>query len=343
MEVAGYVDVKSRLPVKDRQLLDTTFKFQAQMRDAVRQQLRTQSSEHLSQVAGIGAGDISYKVDKPAEDSISEFGEALGRVRGTEVVSEGVGRRIFPKGTTRPEIKVLIDPVDGTRDIMYDMSSAWVITGIAKNRGESTDLSDITLSIMTEIPNTKQDKGSVVWAVKGVGAYEELWDLRENKLEWVRQLRSSSAQNLEHGFVVFGEPFVGHGTEIGDLRERVAGRILRPVEAGRALVFNNQILSTAEQVYRLATGKYRFYADLLPEVERSLNKKGKQLGMASRPYDLACLLIAEEAGVLITDSQGKPLSYPFDTHTNCGFIGYANAAIREQIEPVLLEELAKIN
>lgn len=53
-------------------------------------------------------------------------------------------------------MKVIVDPVDGSRGIMYDMYSAWVITGISKNKGGATTLDDIHLAVMTEIPVSKQ-------------------------------------------------------------------------------------------------------------------------------------------------------------------------------------------
>jgi hypothetical protein len=62
---------------------------------------------------------------------------------------------------------------------------------------------------------------------------------------------------------------------------------------------------------------------------------GRPFGACCHPYDLAASLIAEEAGVVVTDPTGKPLDFPLDLETNVGWLGYANGALRARIEPVL--------
>lgn len=76
---------------------------------------------------------------------------------------------------------------------MYDMRSAWVLTGLAKKRndGKPTTLDDIEMACMTEIPTTKQDRASVLWSVKGKGAVEDIWDLRDNKFVVRKPLKTS--------------------------------------------------------------------------------------------------------------------------------------------------------
>lgn len=333
MEVEQYAKVLNKLSSEQVKLLRTIEDFQGRMRESVLDQLLTQSSEYLSQVAGSGAGDISYRVDKFAERFIGQLGEDLSQIQSVEVISEGVGRMTFPRSVKNPVIKALVDPVDGTRGIMYDLYSAWVETGIAKNKGDSTSLADIDLAIMTEIPTTKQKRGSVVWAARGLGAYEEVWDLVNERWVSVKKLQSSSSPDLLHGFAVFADPFSNYTGQLGEFRKTVMDRLLG-LNQDSSIVFNDQILTSAGQIYNLATGKYRFFADILPKFTPN--------GLCTHPYDLATMLVAEEAGVIITDTEGKPLSYPLDTDTNCSLIGYANQEIRSKVEPILLEELAKI-
>lgn len=315
--------------------------FQAKIRDEVRRQLLEKSHEELSQVVAEGAGDVSYKIDIHAEKFIEEFAQTLSREQPLIIVAEGFGRKQFPQGAT-PEIEVIIDPIDGTRGIMYDMRSAWVLTGIAPHQEKGTTLSDIQIAVQTEIPTTKQDRASICWAIKGKGAFEEIWDLREGKLLTQRRLQTSAAKDIRHGFATFVDFFPGCKEEIGKLAETVFEKVVGPVVEGKALVFDDQYISNAGQLYLLATGKYRFVADLRPETEKILNRKGRKLGLAAHPYDLSTVLIAQEAGAIITDANGQPLSYPLDTETNCGWIGYANQDIRQQVEPVLLEELRRL-
>lgn len=122
--------------------------------------------------------------------------------------------------------------------------------------------------------------------------------------------------------------------ELNILRDKVIGKMLKQTGLGNSVVFNDQLLSSAEQIYRIASGKYRFFADLRPIIANTF---------CTHPYDLGGILVAQEAGVIVMDPQGKSgIKYPLDTETNCGFVAYANESIRQCVEPILLEEIAKL-
>jgi hypothetical protein len=52
-------------------------------------------------------------------------------------------------------------------------------------------------------------------------------------------------------------------------------------------------------------------------------------------------LIAREAGVIVTDERGDPLCAPLKVEPDIAWAGYANDAIRSEIEPLLHEVLKK--
>jgi hypothetical protein len=52
-------------------------------------------------------------------------------------------------------------------------------------------------------------------------------------------------------------------------------------------------------------------------------------------------LIARELGVIVTDEYGQRLSAPLDVATNVTWVGYANAAIQTEIEPLLQQALSR--
>jgi hypothetical protein len=76
-------------------------------------------------------------------------------------------------------------------------------------------------------------------------------------------------------------------------------------------------------------------ADLRPLFEPVLQARGEALGLCCHPYDLSTELIAREAGVIVTDADGEQLAAPLDVFTDVAWIGYANVAIRKQVEPAL--------
>jgi len=66
-----------------------------------------------------------------------------------------------------------------------------------------------------------------------------------------------------------------------------------------------------------------------------LAQQGLQLGACCRPYDLCTELIARELGVIVTDEHGQPVQSPLNVTGMVTWVGYANADIRAQIEPLL--------
>lgn len=68
-----------------------------------------------------------------------------------------------------------------------------------------------------------------------------------------------------------------------------------------------------------------------------------KVGLCAHPYDLATALIAQEAGVHVTDPvTGAPLDAPPDTATPVAWAAYANPAIRALVEPALRMLLANL-
>jgi len=91
----------------------------------------------------------------------------------------------------------------------------------------------------------------------------------------------------------------------------------------------------------LVSGHDRLLIDVRGLLYERFQREGKPVGHACHPYDVCTSLIAEEVGVEITDGRGQPLDVPLDTTTDVSWIGYANKAIRAEVEPLLLRILAK--
>ena len=60
-------------------------------------------------------------------------------------------------------------------------------------------------------------------------------------------------------------------------------------------------------------------------------------GLECHPYDCAGMLVAQKAGVILTDGFGRPLDAPMDVHSGVHWCGYANETLRKKIEPVILD------
>ena len=120
-------------------------------------------------------------------------------------------------------------------------------------------------------------------------------------------------------------------------------RIIPMEKENDALVFSEQYISSAGQMYMLMSGRYRMVADIRSELDIFQKSKGKMLPLCAHPYDLCTSIIAEELGCLIVNFQGNQLDYPLDLDTNCCWFGFANSDIKNLVWSVLVEEIDAIN
>jgi fructose-1,6-bisphosphatase/inositol monophosphatase family enzyme len=304
-----------------------------------------QGVEALAEVEREEEGDTIYAVDRVSEELLVEFFEREVASRSPLVlVGEGLprGKVILPRGASESEAtwRVIVDPIDGTRGLMYQKRSGWVLTGVARNRGEETTLADIELAVQTEIPLVKQHLSDVAWAFRGEGARAE----RFNRLTGERtplRLRPSRADTIAHGYAQVARFFPGAREELAAIDEEIVMGALGPVRPGKAHCFEDQYTSTGGQLYELAMGHDRFTADLRPLMEESLKRRGLALGICCHPYDLSTELIAREAGVVVTDERGGPLRARLAVEPDVAWVGYANEGLRERMEPLLRASLAR--
>lgn len=329
-----------------RELLEAIRRIHERVRDAVVAETERARVEELAEVADDDSeGDTIYAVDRVSEELLVELFEHEVAARTPLVlIAEGIegGRLVLPRGASERDAlwRVVVDPIDGTRGIMYQKRSAWVLTGAAPNRGEETNLQDIELAVQTEIPLVKQHLSDVLWAVRGAGAQGE----RVNRLTGERHAlspRPSRANTIRHGFAMIARFFPGARDELAAIDEEVVSGALGPVEPGKAHCFEDQYLSSGGQLYELMMGHDRFVADLRPLVEAVINRRGQALGICCHPYDMCTELIAREAGVVVTDERGEPLRSPLRVEPDVAWVGYANEGVRREIEPHLRAALAR--
>ncbi|HWB18103.1 MAG TPA: hypothetical protein VG538_16990 [Vicinamibacterales bacterium] len=296
----------------------------------------------LSDVARDVEGDTIYAIDAVAEHSLADEIERTIATREAPVVlvAEGLegGEVVIPAGADRKRARwtLIVDPIDGTRGVMYQKRPAWILTGVAAGPGPHT-LADIELAVQTEIPLVKQHLSDELWAVRGQGAAA----LRTNRLTGERtpiEIRPSSATTVAHGFATIARFFPGNRAELAAIDDEIAAAVLGPPQPGKAQWFEDQYISSGGQLYELMAGHDRVVADLRPLVER---RRVGGAALCCHPYDLCTELIARELGVIVTDEHGRPLAAPLDVTSDVSWIGYANAAVRDVVEPHLREALRR--
>lgn len=316
-----------------------------EIRQVVTAACESSSLANLSRVVDDGPGDTIYSVDRISEAVlVSLFEQKIAVHAPIVLVAEGLsgGKITLPRGCKESEAvwRIIADPIDGTRPLMYQKRSAWILTGVAPDRGDRTSLADIELAVQTELPLIKQHLCDTLWATRGKGAHGE----RFNRISGERfsfSPQPSTARDLSHGFGSVTRFFSGGRDILASIDDEIVFGALGPGREGKAMAFEDQYLSTGGQLYELMMGHDRFQADIRPLLHRLLRERGLQGVLCCHPYDLCTELIAREAGVLIADVAGAALNAPLNVGADVNWVGYANDPIRRCLEPLLQRALNK--
>ncbi len=301
--------------------------------------------EQLSSIVADGEGDTIFAVDRISEELLIKFVEReIAAKTPIVLIAEGLehGKVILPRGANESDAvwRIIVDPIDGTRGLMYQKRSAWILTGVAPNRGEETNLSDIEFAIQTEIPLVKQHLSDTVWAFNSEGAKAERYD-RIKDASSQHPLTPSRTATIEQGFAMISRFFPGARDVLAEIDEEIITATLGKPKHGKAQCFEDQYISTGGQLYELMAGHDRFVADIRPLMQKTMTERGLDLSICCHPYDLCTELIARELGAIITSENGGRLNALLDVATDVSWLGYANASIREQIEPAMQNALRK--
>jgi len=287
----------------------------------------------LAGVQRTSSADTIYGIDALIEPILEEYLEHWGQSLPMVVIAEGLEPetgRTFPAGAKEADcpVRLILDPVDGTRGLMYDKRAAWSLAGMAPNRGAVTRLRDIEVAVMTELPTAKMGRGDVLWAIKGQGAqavrevFSSAGEVADSNPPTPLPIRPSSADTISHGFATVSNFFPGTKVLASELMEFLVRNLIGQADVTRATVFDDQYI--------------RFNADLRPLFYR-LQQQPE--GLCCHPYDCCTALIAAEAGVILTDGRGQPLDGPLDTITGLCWAAFANPILLRQIEPLIIQFL----
>ena len=279
------------------------------VRDAVRNEIDTARDGKVLRHAG---GDDVFGVDSRADRTLRDAMVALGTTWSGSMVCEGFDDPL-PIGDGTGNWRFLVDPVDGTRGFLAGKRSAWVLIGAGR---DATTLEDLEIGVAVEIPGRRAARGLVAGAVRGGGVEafdDDLISLADERTPVV--LRPSRVIELDRCFVTVVRLLPGAHGPIGSF----ADRVLDGFE-----VYDDLAPCTGGQLMAIASGTEAAVLDPRPEFGHRL---------CAHPYDLAALVVAREAGVIVEGLRGGPLDVPIDTDTDVAWAGYANAAIADILRP----------
>jgi hypothetical protein len=327
-------------------LLDELKRIHAHIRDAVVSSTEQSAIEALSEAVGDDAGDTIFAIDRVSEEALLHEFRVLAETWPCILIAEGLGATgtiVLPEGSAArdAEIVIIVDPIDGTRGLMYQKRPAWILTGVAPNpRNRAARLSDIEIAIQTEIPLVKQHLCDSLWAIAATAhpspdARGMLGGERYNRISGERsalKTRPSQSRTILQGFGNISRFFPGPRALLAEIDDALVEKLLGKLPVNRTVAFEDQYISSGGQFYELLMGHDRWLADLRPLVWQQMGERG----LSCHPYDVCTELIARMSGIVIRDGRGETLDAPLDVDYDVAWMAFANTQLAESIAPALL-------
>lgn len=313
-------------------------------RDALSDAIRTGDPE-LSRPLKRGAGDFTYGLDLPSEDCLRAWHGARAREGPLSVMTEDSGWRHLGPGPKGEVVelpgfdhggpRIGFDPVDGTRNLMADLRSAWTVVSFAPAGTGEPRLGELSGGMIAEIPTTRAARfrrffsdGDTTWLEEGAlgGASEE----ESPPIGPARVVRTDGDDRPDHGYFPFFRYDPLQRLVIAEWEARFFERLERNENAEMHTIYNDQYCSSGGQLVELMSGTYRMIVDARALAAR---RSGTNQ-IFTKPYDIGgAIVCARAAGCELTDAEGNALDFPLDVTTPVDFCGYVNAPTRLRLEP----------
>jgi len=305
--------------------------------------LREQSIAALSKVYESTASDNIYQIDKDVEGVILPIiRKQAPKVGGISLLAEGLAETElhFPDEAGSVTARIIMDPIDGTRGIMYDKRSAFFLAGAAPASVAQPTLNSIEVAAMVELPNSRGAFSDTIWAIKGKGVVRETRNLFSGERQNT-SISPSAATSVHGGFGQLARFFPPGREVLAAIEEEMLEQVFPQADLRKTIVFEDQYISSGGQMYELLVGHDRFIGDIRSLLNQHLKRQGKRTGHICHPYDVCAKLIAEEAGIILTNAFDQPFDAPFDLHSEVDWIGYANPAIKAELSVPLQRAMQK--
>lgn len=297
---------------------------------------------------GVGHGDVTFSIDAATEAAVSIWLDERARTGPLSLFTEDAGwRHLGPgkQGPGGPPIplpgfdhggpRLILDPVDGTRHLMFDLRSAWCVAGQAGPGPSEPTLAELEHGVLAELPDTRAALARRLAASRGTGAVQWTVD-REGHAGALTPLRTDADNRPDHGYF----PFYCYHPDLRAATQELAGRFFASIEAAESAAiahcYDDQYIASGGQLALLSLGAYRMVCDPRPLLAQ---RRGRPTQTA-KPYDLAgAVLVAREAGAVVTDLAGAELDVPLDGSTEVGFCAFVNPRTQTRLWPHLQRAL----
>jgi fructose-1,6-bisphosphatase/inositol monophosphatase family enzyme len=276
------------------------------VRDAVLAVPRSLADAAVTRIEG---GDEIFGVDARADRLLlAELTARCAERWPGQLVMEGFDEPV-PIGQDGDWV-YLADPVDGTRPWLAGKRSAWILLGAGR---DAATLNDLEAGAAVELPTERSRWARVAWAWSGGGAHAVDDDLAHPGRAQSVSLQPRQGSDLRRAWVTVARYSPGQKGVIGAWEDD----LLHGLE-----VFEDPYLCSGGQLMGLASGQDAAVLDPRPLFGAAL---------CAHPYDLAAMVVAREAGVVVESLPPGPLRAPLDPTFDVAWAGYANEEVAAQL------------
>jgi hypothetical protein len=335
-------------------LVDLSRRVRHVARRTVREALERERLQEIARPVGQGAGDVTFGLDAVCEEAIGEWLLEQARMGALSLLTEDAGwRHLGPAEGAGPgeepvELagfdhggpRIAVDPIDGTRNLMHDLRSAWCVISLAGPGAGAPRFGDLAYGLVSEIPDSRAARYRVLEAVAGGGCTAGLRGLGDDLVVSDGALFVDDDDRVDGGFFPFFAFHPDMRVQATDLAARFFERIAAQEGARPQDCYDDQLISSGGQLALVALGSYR----MVVEARHHLASLRGRPTQTCKPYDMAgAALCAREAGCVVTGIDGTPLDFPIDTETPVDFVAFHNEGTGARLWPHLatvLEDLA---
>jgi myo-inositol-1(or 4)-monophosphatase len=234
-------------------------------------------------------GDAQFNIDEVAERAVLEFIGARGEP--IAVYSEDGGLKKFGDS---PGYVLIVDPIDGTRPAAAGLEMACISIAAARFK-ESACIDDVEYALLRAIKS-----GAYMYADRGQDGLE----CGEYPIPVPNLSSTTDLDRMFWSIELNGHPAALMTQAYGHLIDRSAN-------TGGVFVWSSASFS----ISRIITGQLDAYVDIgnrllkdRPGLRSEFERVGNGRVLHLFPYDIAAsVLLAEKAGVVITDAYGRSL------------------------------------
>ncbi len=321
-------------------LLELCDRIRSATLEALAAALKSGDMSAVATAKAEGAGDTTYGLDLPSEALIEAWFESEASRHPLSVLTEDSGWRHgapdpaggwkkldgFDHGGPR----IAFDPVDGTRNLMTNLRSAWTVVSFAGPGKDQPRFVDVWAGIVAELPDSRAGQWRRLSATRNSPCLLEVFT-RDGAVELERrELVVDQDDRADHGYFPFFRYMPDLRPAIAQLEAAFFERLQRLEGADVRNCYDDQYITSAGHFVLLSLGTYR----MLVEPRAFLAQRRGRPTVPTKPYDMAgAMVCALAAGCEITSPTGEEIDFPIDTQTPVSYVGYANSATRRRLEP----------